>query len=173
MKTKLTLLAFSCSLVLAAPALLAQDTNTKGTNSLTQTWKYQKAFENDRSLGEQSLLPPGLKEKLQLTDEQRGELKPIEVDFAKTCWEYQKANQPRIDAAEESNRQARESKDTAQIQAARKELQQVWAGLQPYRVTAVNQIRPLLTPDQLAILDDANNQWRENHGQEANDPSSN
>jgi hypothetical protein len=40
-------------------------------------------------------------------------------------------------------------------------------------VTAVNQIRPLLTPDQLAILDDANNQWRENHGQEANDPSSN
>ena len=43
MKTKLTLLAFSCSLVLAAPALLAQDTNTNGTNNLTQTWKYQKA----------------------------------------------------------------------------------------------------------------------------------
>jgi Spy/CpxP family protein refolding chaperone len=124
-------------------------------------------------LGERSLLPPGLKEKLKLTDEQRTELKPIEDDFARTCQQYQTANQPRIDAAEESNRQARASKDTAQIQAARKELQQVWAGLQPYRVTAVNQIRPLLTPDQLAILDDANNQWRENHGQEANDPSSN
>ena len=123
MKTKLTLLAISSSLVLAAPALLAQDTNTNGTNTLTQTWKYQKAFENDRSLGERSLLPPGLKEKLKLTDEQRGELKPIEDDFAKTCQQYQTANQPRIDAAEEANRQARAVKDTAQIQAARKQLQ--------------------------------------------------
>ena len=174
MKTKLTLLAISSSLVLAAPALLAQDTNTNtNTLPLTQTVKYQKAFENDRSLGERSLLPPGLKEKLKLTDEQRGELKPIEDDFANTCRQYQEANQPRIDAAEEAIRQARAAKDTAQIQAARQQLQQVWAGLRPYRVTAVNQIRPLLTPDQLAILDDAKNQWRENHGQEENDPSAN
>jgi len=172
MKTKLTLLAISSSLVLAAPALLAQDTNTN-TLTLTQTVKYQKALENDRSLGERSLLPPGLKEKLKLTDAQRTELKPIEADFAKTCQEYQTANQPRIDAAQEANRQARASKDTAQIEAARKQLQQVWAGLRPYREAAVNQIRPLLTPDQLAILDDPKNQWRENHGQEANDPSAN
>jgi hypothetical protein len=173
MKTTLTLLAISSSLVLAAPALLAQDTNTNGTNILTQTWKYQKAFESDRSLGERSLLPPGLKEKLKLTDDQRTDLKPIEDDFAKTCREYQTANQPRIDAAEEANRQARAAKDTAQIQAARQQLQQVWAGLRPYRETAVVHIRPLLTPDQLAILDDPQNQWRENHGQESNDPSAN
>ncbi|MGA3285640.1 MAG: Spy/CpxP family protein refolding chaperone [Verrucomicrobiota bacterium] len=173
MKTKLTLLAIGSLLVLAAPALLAQDTNTNGTNSLTQTWKYQKAFENDRSLGERYLLPPGLKEKLKLTNEQRTELKPIEDDFANTCQQYQIANQPRIDAAEEANRQARASKDTAQIQAARKQLQQVWAGLRPYREAAVKQIKPLLTPDQLAILDDAKNQWRENHDEEANDPSTN
>ena len=175
MKTKLTLLAISSSLLLAAPALLAQDTNTNSTNTLalTQTVKYQKAFENDRSLGERCLLPPGLKEKLRLTDEQRGELKPIEDDFANTCQQYQTANQPRIDAAEEAIRQARASKDPAQIQAARKQLQQVWAGLKPYREASVKQIKPLLTPDQLAILDDAKNQWRENHGQEANDPSAN
>ena len=173
MKTKLTLLAISSSLLLAAPALLAQDTNTNGTNSLTQTWKYQKAFENDRSLGEECLLPPGLKEKLNLTDEQRTELKPIEDDFANTCRQYQIANQPRIEAAEEANRQARASKDSVQIQAARKQLQQVWAGLRPYRETAVNQIKPLLRPDQLAILEDPKNQWPENHAQEANDPSAN
>ena len=174
MKTKLTLLAISSSLVLAAPALLAQDITTNtNTLPLTQTVKYQKAFENDRSLGEFSLLPPGLKEKLKLTDEQRGELRPIEDDFAKTCQEYQTANQPRIDAAQEANRQARESKDTAKIEAARKQLQQVWAGLRPYRETAVNQIKPLLTPDQLVILEDPKNQWRENHGSEANDPSAN
>ena len=174
MKTKLTLLAISSSVVLAVPALLAQDITTNtNTLPLTQTVKYQKAFENDRSLGERSLLPPGLKEKLKLTDEQRGELKPIENDFAKTCQEYQTANQPRIDAAQEANRQARESKDTAKIEAARKQLQQVWAGLRPYRETAVKQIKPLLTPDQLVILEDPKNQWRENHGSEANDPSAN
>jgi Spy/CpxP family protein refolding chaperone len=174
MKTKLTLLAISSSVVLAAPALLAQDITTNtNTLPLTQTVKYQKAFENDRSLGEFSLLPPGLKEKLKLTDEQRGELRPIEDDFAKTCQEYQTANQPRIDAALEANRQARESKNTAKIEAARKQLQQVWAGLRPYRETAVNHITPLLTPDQLVILEDPKNQWRENHGSEANDPSAN
>jgi Spy/CpxP family protein refolding chaperone len=135
--------------------------------------KYQVALENDRSLGERSLLPPGLKEKMKLTDEQRADLKPIEDDFANTSQQYQIANQPRIDAAQEANRQARASKDAAQIQAARNQLQQVWAGLQPDREAAVNKIKPLLTPDQLKVLDDAKNQWRENHAAEANDPSAN
>jgi Spy/CpxP family protein refolding chaperone len=174
MKTKLTLLAISSSLVLAAPALLAQNTNTNtNTLPLTQTVKYQAALENDRSLGERSLLPPGLKEKLKLTEDQRTELKPIEDDFANTCQQYQTANQPRIDAAQEANRQARASKDTAKIEAARKQLQQVWAGLRPYREAAVKQIKPLLTPDQLKVLEDPENQWHENHGAEANDPSAN
>jgi len=176
MKTKLTLLAISGSLMLAMPPLRAQyiDRNTN-TNALplTQTLKYQAALENERFLGERSLLAPGLKEKLKLTDEQRIELKPIEKDFAKTTQEYKAANQPRIDAAQEANRQARVLKDTAQIQAARNQLQQVWAGLQPYRETAVKQIKPLLTPQQLKILESPQNQWRENHADEANDPSAN
>src|ERR1017187_528686 len=174
MKARLTLFAIGSSLVLAAPALLAQNTNTN-TNSLplTQTLKYQVALENDRSLGERSLLPPGLKEKMKLTDEQRTELKPIEDDFAKTSQQYQKANQPRIDAAQEANRQARVSKDTAQIQAARDQLQRIWAGLKSDREAAVKQIKPLLTPDQLKVLEDVKNQWHENHADEANDPSAN
>jgi len=172
MKTTLTMLAIGSSLVLAAPALLAQNANTNSL-PLDQTVKYQVALENDRSLGERSLLPPGLKEKLKLTDEQRADLKPIEDDFAKTCGQYQIANQPRIDAAQEANRQARASGNATQIQTARKQLQQVWAGLQPYRDSAVKQIRPLLTPDQILILDDAKNQWHENHPVEANDPSAN
>ncbi|HAO79412.1 MAG TPA: hypothetical protein DCQ92_10640 [Verrucomicrobia subdivision 3 bacterium] len=176
MKTRLTLLVISSSLVLAAPVLLAQNTNTNtNTNSLplTQTLKYQVALENDRSLGERSLLPPGLKEKMQLTDAQRADLKPIEDDFANTSRQYQTANQPRIDAAQEANRRARASKDTAQIQAARKQLQAVWAGLQPDRVAAVTKIKPLLTPDQLTVLEDAKNQWHENQADEASDPSAN
>ncbi len=162
MKTKLTLLVVSSSLLAGAPALLAQNTNTN-TLSLTQTVKYQAALEYDLSLGERALLPPGLKEKLKLTSAQRTELKVIEDDFAKTSAEYQKANQPRIDAAQEANRQARLAKDTARIQVARQQLQQVWAGLQPYRETSVNQVKPLLTPAQLKTLEDPKNQWRENH----------
>jgi hypothetical protein len=172
MKTKLTSLVVSSSLLLAAPALLAQNTNTNAL-PLTQTVKYQAALENDRSLGERCILPPGVKEKLKLTEEQRTELKPIEQDFANTCQQYQLANQPRIDAAQEANRQARLSKDTVQIRAARSQLQQVWAGLQPYREAAVKQIKPLLTPEQIEVLEDPKNLWRENHAAEANDPSAN
>ena len=176
MKNKFTLLVLSGSLLLTAPALLAQNTNTNtNTNSLplTQTLKYQVALENDRSLGERSVLPPGLKEKMMLTDAQRVELKPVEDEFAITSQEYGAANQPRIEAALEANRRARESKNTAGIQAARKQLQDIWAGLQPDRVAAVAKIKPLLTPDQLEILEDPKNQWHENHGAETNDPSAN
>jgi hypothetical protein len=170
MKTKLALLALGGSLLLGVPALLAQSSTTNGP-SPEQMWKYQIALENDRSLGERALLPPGLKEKMHLTDEQKTELKPFEEDFAVTSGEFQVANQPRIEAALAVSRQARESKDPAQIQAARLQMQNVWAGLQPYRAAAVKQIKPLLMPDQILILDDAKNQWRENRGDEANDPS--
>jgi Spy/CpxP family protein refolding chaperone len=166
MKTKFILLVVSGSLLQAAPALLAQDTGIPASKQLG-------ALENDQFSGEQRLLPPNVEWKLNLTDEQKAELKPIEDDFAKTSKQYQTANQPRIDAALEANRQARASKDTAQIQAARRQMQEVWAGLQPYRVTAVNQIKPLLTPHQLTILEDPKNQWHENHVHAANDPSAN
>ena len=164
MKTKLTLLVISSTLLLAAPVLLAQ--NNASTD--TQIGKFQRPFE-----GERLILPAGLREQMHLTEEQTAELKPIEDDFANTSEQYQVANQPRINAALEANRQARESKDTAQIQAARKQLQDVWAGLQPYRTAAVNQIKPLLTPGQLTLVEDPKNQWRESHGDEANDPSAN
>ena len=120
-----------------------------------------------------AILPPGLKEKLRLTAEQRSELKPIEDDFSKTSEQYQTANQPRIDAAVEVNRLARESKDAGRIEAARRQLQQAWAGLQPYRDAAVKQIKPLLTPAQTIVLEDPKNQRHENHVSEANDPSAN
>jgi Spy/CpxP family protein refolding chaperone len=170
---KFTFMIAGSLLLLAAPAAPAQ-TTAPNTNALpqVQTVKYQDALENDRLEGERAILPPGLKEKMRLTDEQRKELKPIENDFADSSEQYQVANQPRIEAAEEASREARESKDTGRIETARKQLQQVWSGLQPYRTEAVKQIRPLLTPEQITILDDANNQWRENHGIESNDPSS-
>ena len=172
MKTKFTLMVAVGLLLLAAIAVPAQTTYTN-TNALPQiqTVKYQAALENERLEGERAILPPGLKEKMRLTAGQRDELKPIEDDFADSSEQYQIANQPRIEAAQEAGRLAREAKDSGRVAAARKQLQQVWAGLQPYRTSAVLRIKPLLTPDQVTILEDANNQWRESHGIQANDPS--
>ena len=172
MKTKFTILIVSGLLLVGARSASAQITNLN-TNALPliQTVKYQNALENDRSLGERALFPPGLKEKLRLTDEQRLELKPIEDDFANTSQQYQLANQPRIDAALEAIRQARESKSEGQIQSARHQLQQMWAGLQKYRDASIRQVTSVLTPDQLIILEDPANQWHENHGSEMHDPS--
>jgi len=190
MKTKLILLAVSSTLLFAAPALLAQNSSSANlstnlganfsinastniststspvTNSPTR--KAQGAF-----AGEQLLLPPALKAKLKLTETQRTDLKPIEDDFAKMSKEYKTANQPRIDAANEANRQAIAAKDKGQIQTARTQLQQVWAGLQHHRVAAVTKIKPLLTPDQLKVLDDPKNQWHKDHADESNDLSAN
>ena len=173
MKTKFMLL-FGSSLLALGPATRAQDGGAN-TNSLplVQTVKYQKALEDDRALGERLLLPPGLKEKLKLTGDQRADLKTIEADFASTSLQFQTANQSRIDGAMQVIRLARMSKNEAQIEDARRQLQNIWTGLQPYREQAVKQVRALLTPDQLVILDDPQNQWSENHGAEANDPSVN
>ena len=172
MKTKSALFVLTSFLLFWVQPLLAQIINTN-TNSLplTQTVKYQVALANDRNLGERAILPPGLKEKLKLTDAQQAELKPIEDDFAKTSQEYLTANQPRIEAALEANRTARLSKNSEQIEAARHQLQQMWAGLQKYRDESVRQVKLVLTPDQIATLEDPDNRWRDNHGSEANDPS--
>ena len=181
MKTKITLLVISSSLVLATPALLAQNTNTNAlplltnTNSVpfTETAKYQAALENDRALGKRAIFPPGLKEKMKLTNAQRTELKPFEDDFANITKQYQAANQSRIDDAQESNRRARALKDPAQIRATRKILHDIWVGLQRDREAAVYRIKPLLTPDQIKVLEDTKNQWRESDEDEVNDPSAN
>jgi hypothetical protein len=172
-KTFIRFVALS-SLSLVAMTLHSQS-NSTNTNSppLNQTMKYQLDLELDRSQGERGLLPPGLKDKMRLTSDQKSELKPIEDDFANTSLQYQIANQPRIDAALEANRRALEAQDAGQIEAARKQLQAVWAGLQPYRDAAIVKITPLLTPDQVTILEDPANQWHENNGSQANDPSSN
>jgi len=172
MKTILSPLILGSALLLGAPPLYAQTVNTNSL-PLVQTIKYQVAVESDRDLGEHALFPPGLREKLRLTDEERVELRPIEADFAKTSQDYQVANQPRIYAATEANRQARESKSAPQIEAARHQLQQTWSGLQKYRDESIRQVKLVLTPDQVAMLEDPANQWREEHHSEVNDPSSN
>jgi len=174
MKKTFIRFALPSSLLVATLTLLAQS-NTTNTLSppLILSVKCQVTPENDRSQGERGLLPPGLKEKMQLTSGQKAELKPIEDDFADTSSQYQTANQPRIDAALEADRRAREARDAGQIQAARKKLQGVWAGLQPSRDAAVVKIKPILTPEQIKTLEDPANQWHENQGVAANDPSSN
>jgi hypothetical protein len=170
-----------CLMLAVLPALRAQCittnsiyTDPKSKNfPIVLTLKYHDAVMCERTLGEHSLLPPGLKDKMKLTYKQCEALKPFEDDFASMSQQYEVANQFRIDAAGDVSRQVRGSKNAAQIRAARSESQAAWAGLQPYRDSAVNKIKPLLTTNQIAILKDPLNQWHENHVYEAHDPSAN
>lgn len=177
MKPKLTLLVVGSSLCLAASTLLAQinlATNVAviaATNlainvatNLSPSTKTNDPTRHGQEFGkrDQSLLPSGLKERMGLTKDQQTELKTIEDYFASTALEYRRANQPRIDAAEEAISQARAAKDKAQIQAAQNQLQQVWAGLQSDRDAALAKVKLLLTPAQLKILHKSHNDWREN-----------
>jgi hypothetical protein len=172
MKTKFTVRALG-GLLLIAPTLPAQTTFSTNMTTGEVSGSPSPAVTNipaGMHPGESGsgplLLPPGTRDKLRLSDEQKIGIKQIEAEFANSSREYKAANQPRIDAAREASRQARAAKDPVQIQAAHVQLQQVWAGLQPYRAAAVAKIRPLLTPDQLKIWDDPTNQWDENHGAE-------
>src|ERR1700722_2599383 len=122
MKTKF-IIFLSSGLMALGTAIWAQSTNNL---PLVQAVKYQKAVEDDLALGERLLLPPGVKEKLGLTEDQRASLKPIEDEFSSTCEQYQIANQPRIDAAMDAIKQARMAKDTNLIQDARRQLQGDW-----------------------------------------------
>ena len=161
MKTRIILLIASGSLLLIAYSLPAQ--SIFATNLITGevTSSPSPAITNaparihaKESGGEPLLLPPGIRDKLRLSDEQKTEIQQIEADFASSRREYKAANQPRIDAANEASRRARTAKDPVQIQAASTELKQVWDGLEPYRAAAVTKIKPLLTPEQLTVLED-------------------
>jgi hypothetical protein len=78
-----------------------------------------------------------------------------------------------LESAHEANQRARVSKDPARIQLARQQVQNVWVGLQRDRKAAVYNFKRLLTPEQVKILEEPKNQWRENQANEANDPSAN
>jgi hypothetical protein len=75
MKAKFILSVLGGSMLLGAASLSAQIIYPgPNTNSLPtgQSLKYPATLENDRDLGEQALFPPGLREKLQLTEPRRG-----------------------------------------------------------------------------------------------------
>ena len=173
MKFRLLLLAVGSSLLLTSPALWAQSPTTanrdespglnlvaSGSNNLAVAGRTNLNLANATNAArshatafpaEQLLLSPGLKAKLKLTDAQQAELAPFELEFAQTSREFQTANQPRIDAAMEAHQQARAAKNEAQIQAANAQMQNVWAGLKPYRGADLNRIKLLLSPAQLKI----------------------
>lgn len=100
----------------------------------------------------QPLLSEELKDRLRLSSLQRAELKVIEDDFDETRFEYHTANQARIEAAYEANRQARLAKDDARILASREQFELVWASMKPEREAALVKVKRVLTPEQLKFF---------------------
>lgn len=89
---------------------------------------------------------------------------PSAEAVATTNLEFKVATQLRIDAALEANRLARAAPDPAQLQAARTQIEQIWAGLPPNRATDTNR---------LEILKVSQYRWREDLTAEADDPAAN
>jgi hypothetical protein len=109
-----------------------------------------------------ALFPFGLKPRLRLTDAQKADVKTIEADYVQAVLEYKRANQARIDAANEALQKAVAANDAAQIQAARAQQELAWQGLRAARLSAIAKLKLSLTPSQVKLVDDPKLQWRDN-----------
>lgn len=146
MKAKLILIAIGGSLLLAGPALRAEDTN--------------KPAGPPRKHGsrENNLLPPPLVEKLNLTEDQKAKLKVIEENWDKTRQEYMDAHKADADAARAAAEEAKQSGDPAKKKEAGEKRRQLVAGLRTQRQQYVDQVRSLLSEEQKKIWEEAKKQ---------------
>ena len=122
MQTKLFVLAIGCSLLLVSPTLRAGD---RDPSTAPQAQPRKEA-----PRGPASLIPPQILEKLNLTEDQKAKLKSIEENFNKTQQEFYAAHGD-------------------EINAARQAMDKAMAGLREAENTAKEQIKALLTPEQI------------------------
>jgi len=123
MKAKLFAFAVS-SLLLLTPTLRAGDTNTIPPAAKPHGDAPRVSF---------FLIPPQIFEKLNLTEDQKTKLKSIDETFGKTQQEYIAAHKDEIDAA-------------------RKAMETAMAGLQEQRKAAMEQVKSLLTQEQVDMI---------------------
>ena len=112
------------SVLLISPVLRAGDTNPAPASPQPNREMPRGGF---------SMIPPQLVEKLNLTDDQKAKLKSIEENFSKAQQEYYATH-----------------KD--EIAAARKAMETAMAGIQEQRKAAMEEIKALLTKEQLDSL---------------------
>lgn len=156
MKNKLVLIAIGGSLLLAAPALRAEDAKTPPP--------HREHKEGPKAAPGEHLLPQNIVEKLNLTEDQKTKIKGIEESFAKTRKEYMDAHKAETDSARTAMKEAKESGDKAKMAAARQQMQQAMAGLDSQRKSAIDQVKSLLTDEQKKVLEDAKKNMMEHHG---------
>ena len=130
MNTRFITLIIGSSVLLTTSPLRAE-----GTDATSQPSRPRTEMSRDAHL-----IPPEkaqqFAETTELTDDQKGKIKAIDENFAKTYQEYQAAHQEEIQAA----RQAMET--------ARQAMNKAMAGLQEQRQAAMEQIKALLTEEQ-------------------------
>ena len=145
MRNKVILCVLGSSLLLTAPALRAEHTNSPaGPPS-----KHQR----------EGLLPPNVVEKLNLTDEQKAKLKAITEKFEKNRDEYVAAHRSEMDAARTAMQDA--GNDAEKKKEAREQMGKAMSGLQTERKAAIDELRALLTDEQKKILEESKPKHRE------------
>ena len=126
MKAKLFAVALG-SLLLVSPTLRAGETNCPPAPSQPQIRK------EGPPRGQFMVIPPQMIEKLNLTEDQKAKLKSIEEAFNKAQQEYFTTHKDEIDAA-------------------RQAMTKAMSGLQEQRQAAMEQLKALLTPEQMEML---------------------
>src|ERR1051325_5459978 len=119
MRNKTILCIFGSSLLLTASAVRGGDPAV--TNSASA---HGGKFPPHR----ESLLPPNIMEKLNLTDDQKTNIKTITDKFEKNRDEYVAAHRSEMDAARAAMQEASKSDDQAKKKAAREQMAKATAG---------------------------------------------
>lgn len=139
MKTKLIIAAISSALLLGIAGVQAGPGTGDGPR-------------RHGPHGDGGLIPQRLLDKLNLTDDQKTQIKSVVESFQKTRQQYVDGHKAELDAAKAALKEARESGDDAKKQAAREQLRSVMSGLHEQRKAAIEQIKSLLTDEQKQIL---------------------
>jgi Spy/CpxP family protein refolding chaperone len=156
MKKQLILFTIGSSLMLAPLALRAEDTEgPKPGGPPHREMKHGPKFER--------LIPPGLEEKLKLTEDQKTKIKAIEDSFKKTREEYMAAHKAEFEAGHEAMKAARESNDEGKRKEAGQKLRGLREGMAEHRKVALDQVKSLLTDEQKKLWEEEKQKFQEKH----------
>lgn len=107
-----------------------------------------------------SLLPPKVEQDLSLTADQKAKVDELGAQFAKERDQWMAAHKPAKDFRAEM-KAAKEANDKEKMKALQAEMREHGKPMMELRMKYMDQVRALLTPEQIAKLDDAKKMARD------------
>lgn len=99
---------------------------------------------------------------LKLTENQRKELKAIIIPFHEKMAAWRETHKPQLQKLREEFKAAREAKDHDKVLAVAKEFRTLWETA-PHVKDILPEIKKVLTPEQVELVKERLEKWREEH----------